>query len=379
MGKRAIQIVVPVLLATAFLLQTSWARRTTSLTFDETFYLNCALQTVHDGWLDKRLSDSGVGALPVTIWGLPVAATYPKMNRPEEWQGSTEDPPINAWFRWWNSVLIGLPLVFVVYFWLYRRRGLAAATFAGALLVFSPSILAHGSLATTDASFALFALLAIGSLSFYLQLANWFRFGVLGVSIGLAIAAKILKRFSLPGGRLALDRKALADINRLDLATNTEGLYRRNQPCCTAWMLSLNRVVGDRLVFFHRAFEVRFSRRHSSDSPWIKVLGNGPTARWFMDVAHEKLYRPSVFGSLVSRYLHERDGHDAYLMGEYSRRGWRAYFPLAFIFKSTLAELALAVATLVLAIIAIARCRKENTDRFRLCQIVWLVAFGFFR
>ncbi|MBP85450.1 MAG: hypothetical protein CMJ64_01845 [Planctomycetaceae bacterium] len=73
MAQQAVRYGMPILLAVALLCHTTLARRSTSITFDETFYLSCALQTVHDGWLDKRLSENGVGALPVTIWGIPAA------------------------------------------------------------------------------------------------------------------------------------------------------------------------------------------------------------------------------------------------------------------------------------------------------------------
>ena len=76
-------------------------------------------------------------------------------------------------------------------------------------------------------------------------------------------------------------------------------------------------------------------------SPYVKLLGRGPTATWFMDLAHRKLKRPAPVAGVVFQYLHNQSGHGSFLMGRVSQTGWWYYFPCAFAFKSTPVELLL--------------------------------------
>ncbi len=371
------QILVPVLLGCLLLMQTTWARRTTSITFDETYYLNCSIQSIHDGWLDPRLSNSGVGAVPTTIWGLPVAAAYPKSERPDEWEGSTEDPEINAWSRWWNSVLIGLPLMGSVYVWLYRRRGLIAASVGGLLMTFSPSILAHSALATTDASFALFGMLAVAGIVEYLRAPDWFRFLGLGVLLGLALGAKYSSVFLFPVVGVLLLLKLWPCV--LGPWWKRASIVIALATCKLVLLVGISGVVlwGTDWFSFTGPLKLVSLEDTPPDSPWIQFLGNGPTARWIMDASHRNLYRPSVFGSLVSRYLHERGGHNAFLMGQHSKLGWRYYFLFAWVFKSTLPELALSLAIIPLCTAGMWSKSNVSPDD-RSAQVVWLVAMCFF-
>lgn len=90
-------------LVTAFLFQTNIAQKSWSLTFDETFYLNCALQTVHDGRLDPRISESGVGSLPIQLTTIPAAMMAPRQERTDVWKGHISDPALNQVARRLNS------------------------------------------------------------------------------------------------------------------------------------------------------------------------------------------------------------------------------------------------------------------------------------
>lgn len=85
-----------------------------------------------------------------------------------------------------------------------------------------------------------------------------------------------------------------------------------------------------------------------ADSPWVKMLGQGPRARWFMDLAHTKLKRPAPVAGVVFQYLHNQTKQMTYLNGEHVPSGRWDYFPFAFLVKSTPAELALTVFLLVL-------------------------------
>lgn len=107
-----------------FLIEAAWVRRTTSLTFDETYYLNCGLQTVHDGWIDRRIAAEGVAPLPVLLTYVPPLILAPREARPDPWAGQRNDPLLIPGPRLCNALLVGAPLIVLVFVWLLRTRDL---------------------------------------------------------------------------------------------------------------------------------------------------------------------------------------------------------------------------------------------------------------
>jgi hypothetical protein len=52
---------------------------------------------------------------------------------------------------------------------------------------------------------------------------------------------------------------------------------------------------------------------------------------------------PALFSGIAQTLLHNAEGHEAYLLGEYSREGWWYYFPVAIAVKTTIVFLLLAL------------------------------------
>jgi len=73
-----------------------------------------------------------------------------------------------------------------------------------------------------------------------------------------------------------------------------------------------------------------------------------------MDLAHTTLKRPAPIAGVLFQFLHNEAGHPAYLMGRQSQTGWWYYFPAAFAFKSTPAELFVACLLLIALVTALA-------------------------
>ncbi|QDU64537.1 Dolichyl-phosphate-mannose-protein mannosyltransferase [Planctomycetes bacterium Pan216] len=365
------------ILAMAFLWQTTLARRAWSITFDETFYLNTALQTDHDARLDPRLSQNGTGALPVLLANVPAAMTVERTSRPSEWRGSPDDPPVNALARLISSLLVGLPLVVIVYTWLLVRRGYLGATIGGAMMAFSPTVLAHASLASTDACFALATLVSLAALAAWYRKPTPPRFLLAGATIGLAISSKYSGVFLFPVLLFVL-------LPRMWERSSSTG-WRRF--VAVGWMTGARLVLVAALAglvvwatdgfSFSGPLKTVPVEETPANSPWVKVLGNGPTASWIMDAAHRRLQRPSVVAAVIFRWLHNRRGHPAFLMGERSMEGWRWYFPLAWIVKSTIPEFLLSLAIVPLLVVAL-RSNIDEEVALGQTRFVWLVAGGVF-
>ena len=231
---------------------------------------------------------------------------------------------------WW--ALAGV-LVFGV---VASAHGPAAGVITSALLSLSPNVLAHASLATTDALFAgvtgLFIVMMIG----YLRAPTpWWAAGV-AVALGLALGTKY--------SALVLFAAAL-----LLFAIRHRG--RR-------WMVDLAIIAG--------ALLVAWAAHGFATSPLL-VPGGRVTALieqlfgWTGQAARLSAWAASleapiyVRGIAAQLYL-DSLGQKAFLLGETSQHGWWYYFPVALALKSTPVELA-ALATFV--VFAIARRGRD--------------------
>lgn len=364
-------------LSVVFLAQTRLAQRQWSLTYDETYYLNCALQSVNDGRLDWRLSYGGVGPLPVLLTQIPAAWTVPPSDRPNLWIGDFDHPRINKTARRWNSLLIGLPLVLFVSGWLLKRRGLGAAALGGTMMAFSPTILAHSSLATMDAAAALFSLISIAVLARWYGQPSRLNFLLAGLSIGLAMSAKYSAIFLFPvaGFLLILHTWPKMTGGRLRRCTLT--VFRSSIGGGLLFVVAITTLWSTDGFSCRGPLKSVPLEETPPDSPWIKVFGNGPLARRIMDHAHRDWKRPSVVSAIITQWEHNKWGHHAYFKGQHSKTGWTLYFPCAWLWKSTLPELVLTLGLIPLFCLTW-RMGGHDDPRFAKTRLVWIIAFVLF-
>ncbi len=321
-------------------------RATTSITFDETFYLNCGLQTVHDGRLDSRLAAEGVAPLPILLNYVPALAWQPHAARPEMWTGNPRDRELIGGPRTLNGWLVGVPLLIVAFVWLFRRQGSLVAACGVATLAVSPTIAAHAALATTDLSIALFGFVAMLTIGWYLKRPGFRRMFVLALALAAALSAKYSGVFLLPVAGLMFFFEALSRPEREGEPTRRLVRLRR----ALGWSLGRYALLMCLLLPLWWGFHgFGFTgplknvplEATPDDSPWVKMLGRGPTADWIMDQAHRVWKRPAPVAGVVFQFLHNQGGHRSFLMGERSETGWWYYFPVAFALKSTPVELLL--------------------------------------
>lgn len=332
------------------LLQTSWFRGTKSITFDETYFLSCGLQTVHDGKLDTRICSEGVAPLPILLDYLLPLSLAGGEDRPSPWEGQLQDARLIVGPRLANSILVGLPLVLLVSWWLFRRHGAIAAALGAGLIAFSPGIVGHASLAATDACFALFGTLALAAIGWYFVQPSLWRFSVMALAIAAGMAAKYSGVFLLPVVAVVFVLRAVACPAGEQLPSWWEkSRYLASRGAALAVLVGFF-WWGLHLFSFTGPLKNIPLEDTPDWSPWVKILGRGPVADEIMRVAHENLRRPAPFDGVLFQYLHNQSGHGAFLMGQRSETGWRYYFPCAFAMKSTPVELVLAAGLFVLGI-----------------------------
>jgi len=219
---------------------------------------------------------------------------------------------ILAWSRFTN-LFLGVLLVTLIGWWAYRLWGILPAMLAMALACFEPNLVAHSALVTTDLGVALFIFLAVYLLWEYLQLPTWGRLAAVGVSTGLALAAKFSALFLVA---------ALSGIFAL--------LVIAGEPC--ALPSNKNRI--DR---------------------WPKTAQAGTLFLIVLFVAFLTIFPVYFFQGIVPwvtglrEFLtHADTGHLSFLLGDYSYEGWWDYFGIAFLIKTPIGSLLLIAASLVL-------------------------------
>jgi hypothetical protein len=151
-----------------------------------------------------------IGALPLLLIG----ARWPMS--PDAWAEITDDP--DPWVQWqlgmdvifgndsgrvlfWTRLpflLLATLLGFLIYAWGRRLAGETAAIGALFLYAFDPTILAHGTLVTTDVGFAAFLMLFLFALYRYLEQRSLSRLLLCGLALGAALASKFSGVILLP-------------------------------------------------------------------------------------------------------------------------------------------------------------------------------------
>lgn len=352
-------VLVAVVLAATVLIQTGLFHASTSFTFDERITLTCGLAAYRQGSFDVFIRPM-IPPLPVLLASWPAALVAGPADLTDQ-----SAPRLIRLVRASYAALVGVPLVLVVFAWLWRRRGLAAATLGGVLMAFSPTILAHAAVATRDACFALFSLISLAAIDCYQRSPSRSRLVMMGLAFGLAMASKESAVFLFPLALLALAPAAWT-------RAGDGSLRRKLVTGSTRLVIALITVGGLAFLIWWTlyGFAIKPLLRPGIDHVALnRIFGTGSEAQALRRFA-EQVPLPVPAVTFLGQVGHGLQGHPAFLMGERSEFGWWYYFPLAYLFKSTPVELFL---TLVLLILAFRRSTwRDPATR------LWLLAFGLY-
>jgi len=317
------RFLIPLLLCLAFAAQGLWFIGTQSLTFDEPVHMVAGLDIWQAGkfvrWNDHPPLSRALFALPLLgkDWGIDF------VYRPDDWN----DHSVKAWLTWvprdpqgiaWRArsmnLLLGLAMGILL--WIAARRlfSVAAANLALLLFAFTPCLIAHFSVATTDGA----GVLMIFAVA--MQVVAWrrdpSRFHT--ILLGLALGGMLIAKFYTPplfvlavGLTLSLDR----------------GRHWR-------------KVAGAAAIAFLVIFAAY--RFHVS---WL-VLQNGQLAMHSPGSVYKLVSVPKIpsfsipipageyLTGLIDVFRHNRWGHPSFLLGEISQSGgWKLYYPILILLK----------------------------------------------
>jgi hypothetical protein len=219
---------------------------------------------------------------------------------------------ILAWSRFTN-LFLGVLLVALIGWWAYRLWGSLPAMLAMTLASLEPNLVAHSALVTTDLGVALFIFFAVYLLWEYLQLPTWGRLVAVGVSTGLALAAKFSALFLLA---------SLSLILALIVIAGEPCAFPANQTRIARWPKIVQAGTLFLIVLFVAFLIVVPVYFFQGIAPWVMGL------REFLS--------------------HADTGHLSFYLGNYSYQGWWDYFGVAFLIKTPVGSLLLIAASLVL-------------------------------
>ncbi len=333
---------LPTLLALIYVAQCAWFIRTQSLTYDEPVHIAEGL----NAWRYGRFEQYNDHPPLARLW-----CTLPLLD--QKWQVDIEqlpeafrvtriapDPVALAWRARAMNVLFGLLLAWLVWRAAGRLFSRTAANFALALFAFSPSLIAHFSIAATDGAATLFIFATAWGLVRWRQQPTWEKTIKFGLMLGLLLLAKFS---TAPMFVLAL-------LWMLPLgADKVIQLPTRWNWGKTAAALLLALLIVWAGYFFHVShLTVRDGTLTATFPNW-----NAPIVKPVRGDRNYSLLIPA--GEYVEGFRelvrHNRQGQPAFFLGQISYHGgWRLYYPVVILLKWPTIVLALSLAGLALAL-----------------------------
>jgi 4-amino-4-deoxy-L-arabinose transferase-like glycosyltransferase len=257
-------------------------------------------------------------------------------------------------YRWNDAdrvlLLARLPMVglsallgWSVFAWTRRHWGLAAGGLALLLFVFSPEVLAHGALATSDLAVTFFVFHAVVAFERLTDRATWPRVWAAGAACGGALASKFTGLVLIPvlavlALVVALGSRPWPVAMRGWPAAGRILATRRARTWQLAGLFLVMALVS--LAAIWAAYGFRYSASGDPAAPEVLAWREDavPAPVWAAAglVREERLLPEAyVFGFLDT--LRRSRERPAFLMGERSSQGWWYFFPAAFALKTPLA------------------------------------------
>ena len=226
-------------------------------------------------------------------------------------------------------ILLTLGLVYLVFLWARALFGKNAGLIAAALTAFSPNILAHGRVATTDIGVTFFFLLVCWFLRKYYLKPNLKTAALLGLGLGLIILAKFSGMFVLPV---------------IFLGVVFSLLNQRVKILSAIYQIALIVIIPLVLVWGVYAFTTRGQIKEAPVTYQLSKTFHSKTishewSKWLV-IPFDKFAQGTEI--LLD---HNTSGHWSYLNGEVDYSGWWYYFPYTLLYKMTLVEIILFVAS----------------------------------
>ena len=257
------------------------------------------------------------------------------------------------------SVATGL----LVFLWSREFFGTAGALVSLAFFVFSPTFLAHGALATSDACMAFFMLASVGAWWRHLHDARSRWWWTSAITFALACVAKFSAPLLLPMfAAMALVRA----WSQEPLTLFGRAWSSRRAKLGAAALSALGHgavavfVIWAFFGFRFTAFNPGLPPADHFIRPWEWLDENlGASGRCIRAIAAARLL-PEGYLYGLAYVLETAQVRSAFLNGEFSTTGWATFFPWAFALKTTLGLIA--ASTLAVSVAARRFCSARDAS-----------------
>lgn len=355
---------IPFVLLATFAMQSFWFIQTQSLTSDEPAHIIAGVDAWRHGRFEVWNDHPPLGRLWLTLPMMRVDSQYawrqlPNGYRVEAMQPGPEE--IAALTRPMNT-LLGIFLGIALWFATRRLFSEGAANVALALFAFTPSLIAHFSVATTDGIGTLFIFLVAFQLVRWRHRPTWLQTAILGLALGGLLLAKF---YAPPLVLLALV---------LMLLLKPEGVALRPaqwnwKPMLVALVLALVTLWAG--YFFH------VSHLKVADGQVTVTYPNRPV-KTLATKTHLRINTVvpagEFFEGLRDVALSNKRGRPAWFFGKiYPTGGIKLYYPAAVVLKWPTILLALFLASLLMGVRKVCRVPADL-----LVMCAFAVVFLFF-
>ena len=246
-------------------------------------------------------------------------------------------------------ILVSMVLGAVIFSWAKRLFGVTGGWVSLLLYVFSPTFLAHGALATSDVTAALFFVAASWSLWIVMHRMTVATTLISVLCLGLLFVAKFSALLFLP---MAVVMVAVRLLRRAPLyagvrASTASAIDRRAIPGRLAMQVGIH-FVGV-LILIWAAYGFRYSMLspnsvpgEKSDRYWVRLqLPHVQTASSIINRAREVKIVPEAWLIGLQHVLTFEGNRPSFLNEEFYRGGRPAFFPYAALVKTTIPSLVL--------------------------------------
>lgn len=309
------------------LIRIASTHRVFSQTFDENIHIAAGYERLTSG----RIMDPEhpplarvLFALPFRTFPMPSAGEWEWYRRGNELIGHGGDYVRNLAHARLGNLVFVLAGLFGVTWWGWLLFGRSAAVCALILFASLPPVLAHGGLATTDMAGAAALPCAAAALHMLLERVTWSRAFLLAIATGLGLLTK------------------MSFVPFFGMTVIVMLIARRRLPLRH---LAASFVVAAFIVWAAYSFTIgTMAHADAGAAPAATRVFGSPR------LASITLPAPMYWVGLLLLEQHDIFGHEAYLLGHVSTRGWWYYFPIAFAVKTPLPFLIVAACAAVLAI-----------------------------
>ncbi len=278
------------------------------------------------------------------------------------WRANREQ--VNRLSFWSRVPLIALTLGLGVLIFVYARRlfGARAAVLSVALFSIEPTVLAHGRVVQTDIPVAFAFLLFCFVFYDYLRAPTLRRAVYVGAVSALALVAKFSMVVLAP---------ILVMTSLMSILTARKMGERRARFAAHAAAAALTAIVVINAAYLFQTHPLaEFSLAGAGFSSDVEAGATGHVLSLIKTVLPRIIPADCIEG-IAWQLGHNRSGHQAGLLGQFSDRGWWYYFPVAFALKTTLPFLLLSLASIAWAVWSFYK-KRERTF------LLLLVPLGFY-